>query len=637
MGVFLYGALFIIVLPAALIAWAAASGSNIALPAIRSVPFGFLFSLTGAFLAGWGVLSLLVHGDGLPMNPFPPAQYVTQGAYRILPHPIYTGFGMLSVGVSLLFGSQSGLWVVSPLVILGSAALVAGYERIDLRQRFGVSLPMPYFRIPPAGEEAPSVRDRLSVYVLVLLPWGVLYELTALMGIPAGAINSFFDFEYRIPVMEWTEPLYFGTYVFVLLAPALAPTGRTLRAFALRGLAGTLLMVLLFTCIPLIAPPRPFSPGGFWGGLLMLERTLDTPANSFPSYHVFWILLAASVYAARMPRLRFAWWVVGSAVALSCITTGMHSVVDVAGGVLLFVATANLAGLWESIRKRAERIANSWKEWSVGPLRVINHGVFAGIGSMIAVLIVGILVGPAYVLPFIFVAVTALVVAALWAQFVEGSPSLLRPYGYYGGVLGVISGSVLTLPLFGTDPWLLLAAYSVAGPWVQSFGRLRCLVQGCCHGSPAPPHIGIVYRHPRSRVTRLSNLGGVPVHPTPVYSILWNVVIAFLLTRLWFTGAPLSLIGGLYLILTGIGRFVEEAYRGEPQTRVIAGLRFYQWIAIVTVVSGAVVTCIASDPAPALLLFDWRTVAVGFLFGVVAWFSLGVDFPGSNRRFARLV
>src|SRR5262249_9695647 len=134
---------------------------------------------------------------------------------------------------------------------------------------------------------------------------------------------------------------------------------------------------------------------------------------------------------------------------------------------------------------------------------------------------------------------------------------LPRPYGFYGGLLGIILGS-LAAPLFGTPIWLLLGAYCVAGPWIQALGRLRCLVQGCCHGHESKPSIGIRYTPPRSRVCRLSTLGGVPVHPTPLYSILWNVVIALVVGRLWSLAAPLGFIGGAYLALNGFGRFVEE-------------------------------------------------------------------------------
>jgi hypothetical protein len=113
-------------------------------------------------------------------------------------------------------------------------------------------------------------------------------------------------------------------------------------------------------------------------------------------------------------------------------------------------------------------------------------------------------------------------------------------------------------------------------------------------------------------------------------------VIAVVLTRLWFSSAPLSLIAGLYMILTGVGRFVEEAYRGEPQTHVFVGLRFYQWIALVTVVGGAVVTAIWSPQTPSPVFPGLPLLLSSAAFGVLTWGALGLDFPASNRRFARL-
>jgi prolipoprotein diacylglyceryltransferase len=165
---------------------------------------------------------------------------------------------------------------------------------------------------------------------------------------------------------------------------------------------------------------------------------------------------------------------------------------------------------------------------------------------------------------------------------------------------------------------------------------MRCLIQGCCHGHEASPEIGIRYSHPRSRVCRLANLNGIPIHPTPVYSILWNLVIAFAVTRLWFVHASFGMIAGIYLILAGLGRFVEEAYRGEPQTPILGGLRLYQWIAILSVVAGPVLTALHATGVPAAPRFSWDSVLAGFGFGLFTWFALGVDFPDSNRRFARL-
>ena len=182
-----------------------------------------------------------------------------------------------------------------------------------------------------------------------------------------------------------------------------------------------------------------------------------------------------------------------------------------------------------------------------------------------------------------------------------------------------------------------MAALVLAAPWIQLLGRFRCLVQGCCHGGPVSPRIGIRYHHPRSRVTHLAELTDVPIHPTPLYSMIGNAIVGVILIRLRTLGAADALLVGVYLMLAGIARFVEESYRAEPQTPIIGGLHVYHWAAIVSVVAGAAVTTLRSGPT----VPPFSAPTLGLVIGAVALalsagFAMGVDFPGSNRRFSRL-
>src|ERR1019366_3157104 len=114
-----------------------------------------------------------------------------------------------------------------------------------------------------------------------------------------------------------------------------------------------------------------------------------------------------------------------------------------------------------------------------------------------------------------------------------------------GCPLGTMLGPLLAARWTDTNIWLALAALCLAAPWIQGLGRLRCLVQGCCHGRPTTPEIGIRYSHPRSRVCRVPGLRDIPIHATPLYSLLWNVFIALLLTRLYFLQVNAAMIGGI--------------------------------------------------------------------------------------------
>lgn len=634
-GKTIYGALFLVGLPVLLVAWAKATSDVVALPNHAPPALGLAAVAAGALIMLAGMIALWEHGGGLPMNLYPPPRYVTRGIYRFTAHPIYLGFCAICAGASISARSSSGLWLVSPVVILSCTALVLGYETHDLRRRFGHQLPLPSIRLPGGDPLPPAPAERLSVYFLVLIPWIILYEAVRGLGVPPDSVSAVLPFERRLPVIEWTEIFYASAYPLVFAVPLVAGTRRALRRFSIHGLLSMALVFPLFLAVPLIAPPRLFTPHGPFGELLVWERSIDTAAAAFPSFHVVWVLLAAEVFASRMPGLRLFWRAWAWLVAASCVTTGMHAVVDVLAGFAVVAIVARSAALWEQIRSLSERLANSWKEWHFGPVRVINHGVYAGVAAFAGLVIVGWLTGPGHGAAILLAAGSGLAGAALWAQQIEGSPRLLRPYGFNGGLLGTALGALLA-PWFGSGTWLMLGAFSVAGPWIQSLGRLRCLVQGCCHGSPAPPHVGIRYLHPRSRVCVLSALAGAPLHPTPVYSIAWNVYVAVAMARLWMLHAPLHLIAGLYLILTGLGRFVEEAYRGEPQTPIVARLRFYQWVAVASVIFGALLTAAGNGAAAPAPQFNWESVRVAALFGLVAAFSLGVDFPGSKRRFARL-
>jgi prolipoprotein diacylglyceryltransferase len=202
-------------------------------------------------------------------------------------------------------------------------------------------------------------------------------------------------------------------------------------------------------------------------------------------------------------------------------------------------------------------------------------------------------------------------------------------------MLGATIGAIPAL-FAHVDLWFVFAAICVAAPWIQGIGRLRCLVQGCCHGRATETVPGIRYTHSRSRVCRLAQLSGVSVHATPVYSILWNGVVGVTLLRLLELHSSATLICGVYLLLSGAGRFVEEAYRGEPQTVTVCGLRLYQWIAIVTVIGGAAVTSIHGVAMTPEFALRSSSILLAIACAAVAWFATGVDFPESSRRFARL-
>jgi protein-S-isoprenylcysteine O-methyltransferase Ste14 len=631
-----YLTLFSIALPALLIAWAKRLDVILALPAYGALVPGCALALAGAALMAEAVRELWVRGGGLPASPYPPVRLVNSGLYAVFSHPIYLGAIMIAFGVSLAARSPSGLWIVSPVLTLSAIAFVIGFEHEATFRRYG-RLAEPAVRLPKDTVGAPAPAERFCVYLRVFLPWLLLYQGIEYLGPPPDARSAYFDWDLSLPVIPWTEAAYAATYPFALLAPLIASRSRDLRRFALGGMAAMMIIFPIYLLVPLIAEAKPIPGEGFWQELMRLERIEDGPVTAFPSFHVVWACLGAQLYAARWSRLSWFWWTFAIAQSVTCVTTGMHAAIDVLAGFAVYAIVRHGRVLFETVRAACEQAANSWREITIGPLRLMNHSLVASIGAAMGFVIAGALAGGEHLAWLVILMAAVPVGSALWAQFVEGSPQLLRPYGYFGGVF-LVSVLAIALGLTGAGraAWLTFVAFGVGSCFAHAIGRVRCLVQGCCHGRQAPDLFGIRYQHPLSRVVRLASLGGVPLHPTPLYSMIWMAFVGVGLLRLWMIHAPLEFIAGAYFVLVGLGRFVEEHLRGEPQTHVIAGLRLYQWLAILFVAGGALLTTLGATPAPVLPPFDVRIAYVAIAFGVAYYVAYGVDFPASNRRFARL-
>ena len=606
----LYAFLFILVLPVLLILWAAGSGKYINLLIPVSGLAGICISVFGLLIMISGMLNIIIYGKGLPMNAFPPSQYVNRGIYKIIAHPIYTGFSFLCIGLAVVFQSSSGFWLVSPIVTLGCVALVEGYEKNDMRERFGNFLPQQLLHLPLNIERKPLFTERLSFYILVLIPAMLFYILVTFRQLFSESINISDCFDINLSGYTLRKLIYHCSYLFVLLAPLSANKSSNLHKFSISGLIGTFLVTLVLFLIP--------------------------SAVIFPSLFVVWVFLSAWLYSKSIPSLKILWLLIAILFTFASRTINISSGISITISLLIVFFALQINWIWEKLRIITERFANSWKEWHVGPVRIINHGIYVGAGAFLGLLIMGTLLDNSYVLPLIIVSLSTLIMAGLWAQFIESSSGLLRPFGYYGGVIGVVLGSFIVY-LLGYDIWLVLGAFAVAGPLIQAAGRLRCLVQGCCHGSEASDVIGIRYIHPRSRVCKLAKLTGIPVHPTPLYSIIWNVFTGIIIARLCSLNAAPPILAGLYLIMNGLGRFIEESYRGEPQTPVIGKLRLYQLLAIASVISGAILTTINTNSVMPDINYNWSSVFMALGVGLITWFLMGVDFPNSNKRFSRLV
>jgi len=631
----LYGILFIIVIPSLLIIWARYTSNLIQLPIPVNQGWGYLLLFSGMFFVVTGMSHLWIFGKGLPMNAFPPKRFVKKGIYAFINHPIYTGAVLISFGVSVLAQSVSGFWLVSPLLILMTIAYTVGFENERTFSIFGPQEYKPYISLPRNSEEPPGIKEKIASYMLAYLPWLLIYEAFIYAGVPKDAVYTNLPFEKEWPVIELTTIFYVSVYVYTLLIPFIIKRKKDLRSLEIDIWFATIVTCFIYFIIPFVVDQRPFTPHSVLGELLAFDRSQDEITASLPSFHVIWAFIAARYFAISLKKLKWFWYLLAILISISCITTGNHSLLDVIAGGIMFAMVVYRIQIWNYIRIQSERIANSWMEWRWGAVRLINHGFYAGAAGFAGALIVGSFLGSHYAFIAFLLCTMAILGAGLWAQFVEGSPKLQRPYGYYGSVIGVFAGCILVTIFFPVNFYVLFAAFAIAAPWVQILGRLRCLVQGCCHGKPSEDWIGIRFTQPYSRVNKISGLKGAALHPTQLYSIGTNLVTGLVLIRLLNLEMPATFIIGIYFILNGLGRFVEESFRGEAQTPYWAGMRIYQWIAIACILFGAVMTTL-SNTKMTVFQFNLHALYWAIALGIIAIIAYGVDFPSSNRRFARL-
>ena len=396
----LYGALFVVVVPPVLLLWARASDAAVPLPAVHSGVTGLAAIVAGGVLVAFGWYALIVHGHGLPMNAFPPPRFVRVGLYRWIRNPIYIGFGLIIAGVSIAAGSPSGLWLVTPTVILATTALVFGFERIDLVQRFGTdALQPPLLSIPRGNDAPPTINHRLAVCVWILIPWLLRVVCRANHRPATGCVRD------RAPVRTAMARLAMDRGALCLGLSVRANDGvpRGVAAGASRSGARWQhrhrlrdnLLVYHSCC----SANRSFVPTNALGELLAFEQRSSTGVAAFPAFHVLWAMLAARVWSddarhRHQPSRAWIGWTWAGLIAASCLTTGMHSVIEVVAALLLFTVLREPARSWTWMRARTEALANSWREWQIGPVRVINHAVFAAAAGGVGFAIIAIAVPP---------------------------------------------------------------------------------------------------------------------------------------------------------------------------------------------------------------------------------------------------
>jgi phosphatidylglycerol:prolipoprotein diacylglycerol transferase len=167
----------------------------------------------------------------------------------------------------------------------------------------------------------------------------------------------------------------------------------------------------------------------------------------------------------------------------------------------------------------------------------------------------------------------------LWDYFIEHPGEIIGGSGLtiYGAVLGAALG-IWIFSRFSKISFGYLADTIAPGIILaQAIGRIGCTINGCCYGVECHLPWAVVYEH-------VNSVGpiGVPVHPTQIYEIFYNLIVFGVLLLLRGRFRPDGSLFLIYLTFYAVWRLGIDFIRDG--TDFLFGLHEAQVISIVVLI-----------------------------------------------------
>jgi phosphatidylglycerol:prolipoprotein diacylglycerol transferase len=170
---------------------------------------------------------------------------------------------------------------------------------------------------------------------------------------------------------------------------------------------------------------------------------------------------------------------------------------------------------------------------------------------------------------------------------------------FYGGLIGAMISSAIYVRWKKLPLWKIADILAPSIALGSVFGRVGCLLNGCCYGRACELPWAITFTNPQAREFSGTPLN-VPLHPTEIYDALLNLLLylalAWLFRRKKFDGQ----IFALYLVGYAICRSVVEFFRGDyPPDHIHAGIfTSAQILSVPILIAGIALVVISSRRRP---------------------------------------
>jgi phosphatidylglycerol---prolipoprotein diacylglyceryl transferase len=151
---------------------------------------------------------------------------------------------------------------------------------------------------------------------------------------------------------------------------------------------------------------------------------------------------------------------------------------------------------------------------------------------------------------------------------------------FYGSFIFCIIGLLIFFKIKKIKPAPMFDILAVSTALVHGFGKVGCLLAGCCHGKVCPPQFGIMYHNNLSQANPLHT----PLYPVQLYDAFFILCAALFL--IWYNKRK-KFNGELmlwYIFIYGTARFFTEFLRGDEERGFVYGLSNSQWVSIVLLI-----------------------------------------------------
>ena len=150
----------------------------------------------------------------------------------------------------------------------------------------------------------------------------------------------------------------------------------------------------------------------------------------------------------------------------------------------------------------------------------------------------------------------------------------------YGGIIGGILAGCFYCFCKKINFWKYFDLVMPSVALAQGFGRIGCLLAGCCYGRETNSALAITFQNSDFAPNHVALI------PTQIYSSMLDFAHFFVLLYISHHKKKDGQVAACYLIFYSIGRFVLEFFRGDLIRGSVGGLSTSQFISLFILAAG---------------------------------------------------